>query len=101
MLRRTRVGRFTEARAISLDKLPAFVHNAALFEAWVPIELALDDIPAIELDPRQAAKLRHGQALDFSKPDGRYMALHNGRIAALVNCNDGLLTSQRIFNLDN
>jgi tRNA pseudouridine55 synthase len=100
MLRRTRVGKFREAQAISLDKLPSLVHNAPLFEAWVPIELALDDIPAIDLDSRQAEALRHGQALRISKPAGKYMALHEGRIVALVESSGDLLKSQRVFNLN-
>ncbi len=100
MLRRTRVGKFGEAEAISLDKLPHFMHNPALFKAWVPIELALDDIPAIDVEPEQAAKLRHGQSFGIVRPDGRYMALHQGRIVALVECEGGTLRSVRVFNLN-
>ncbi len=100
MLRRTRVGIFAEADAILLDKLPHFMHNPALFKAWVPIELALDDIPAIDVEPEQAAKLRHGQSFGIVRPDGRYMALHQGRIVALVECEGGTLRSVRVFNLN-
>jgi tRNA pseudouridine55 synthase len=100
MLRRTRVGKFAEAQAISLDKLPALVHNAALFQAWIPLELALDDIPAIDVNSEHAAKLRHGQVIGTQKPDGRYMALHETRIVGLVECEGGKLRSVRIFNMN-
>jgi tRNA pseudouridine55 synthase len=97
-LRRTRVGKFAEQQAISLDKLPEFVHNPALFKAWVPLELALDDIPAIEVDLKSATRLRHGQALGIQKPAGRYMALHEGRIVALVEGGNDL-RPVRVFNV--
>jgi tRNA pseudouridine55 synthase len=100
MLRRTRVGKFDETQAISLEKLPALMHTPALFKAWMPIELALDDIPAIDMDSAQAAGLRHGKTVRAEKPDGRYMALHQGRIVALVECAEGVLRSQRVFNLN-
>jgi tRNA pseudouridine55 synthase len=48
-LRRLAVGRFTLERAISLDKLEALRHSAAVFEHLLPIETALDDIPAMAL----------------------------------------------------
>jgi len=100
MLRRTAVGKFNETQAISLDKLPEFVHNAALFKAWLPIELALDDIPAIDADSTQAARLRHGQTIGISKPDGRYMVLCQGQLVALADVSSGTLKTVRVFNLN-
>lgn len=98
-LRRVAVGRFHEDNAISLDKLKESVYKAALPNAWVPIELALDDIPAIDLHPDQAALLRHGQVLPMDRKDGNYMALCNGHIVALAEVKSGQLRSQRIFNI--
>ncbi len=98
LLRRTSVGPFHEKNAISLDKLALDVHNAALNKAWVPIELALDDIPAINMDAEQTRRLRHGQSLGTDSPDGKYMALHQGRIVALVECMQGVLKASRVFN---
>jgi tRNA pseudouridine55 synthase len=99
MLRRVSVGKFHENKAISLDKLPELVYKTDLFEAWVPIELALDDIPAINVDSVSAQKLRHGQAIGSNEPDGKYMALHQGRIVALVESGQGTVRSVRVFNL--
>ncbi|HAT36676.1 MAG TPA: tRNA pseudouridine(55) synthase TruB, partial [Rhodospirillaceae bacterium] len=45
-LRRTRVGPFSLSDAISLDELDGFGHIAAVLECLLPIETALDDIPA-------------------------------------------------------
>ncbi len=98
-LRRVSVGKFHEKDAISLDKLPELVHNAPLLKVWVPIELALDDIPAIDLHPDQAQALRHGKTILMNKPDGNYMALFQGQILALAEVTAGVLRSKRIFNI--
>ncbi|HEU5047955.1 MAG TPA: tRNA pseudouridine(55) synthase TruB [Rickettsiales bacterium] len=98
MLRRTSVGKFTENMAISLDNLREVVHNAAPLEAWLSIELALDDIPAINLDANETVALRHGKQLRMDKPDGTYMGLHQGKIVALAEVKNATLRSKRIFN---
>jgi tRNA pseudouridine55 synthase len=48
-LRRTAVGPFPEADAISLESLQSLRHSAAASEALLPVETALDDIPALAL----------------------------------------------------
>ena len=68
-LKRVRVGGFTEDNAIFLDKLEEMEHSARL-EAMLPLETALDDIPALAIKEDETAKLRNGQALSLlSKPD--------------------------------
>lgn len=62
-LRRLGVGRFTEAQAISLDLATALGHSLAASGHLLPIEAALDDIPALVLTADEAARLRHGQAI--------------------------------------
>lgn len=99
-LRRVSVGKFHENNAISLDKLPELVHNAALSKAWVPIELALDDIPAIDMNPDQVQALRHGKTLLIDKRDGEYVTLSQGHIVALAEVRGGVLRSKRIFNIN-
>lgn len=100
MLRRVAVGKFHEKNAISLDNLSNLVHSGALFEKWIPIELALDDIPAIELDSDEAQALRYGKTISMNKQDGNYVALHQGHILALAEVKGGMLQSQRIFNIN-
>ncbi|HEX3862252.1 MAG TPA: tRNA pseudouridine(55) synthase TruB [Stellaceae bacterium] len=62
-LRRIAVGRFTEAQAISLDSAVALGHSLAASEHLLPIETALDDIPALAVTAEEATRLRHGQRL--------------------------------------
>ncbi|MGC2412897.1 MAG: tRNA pseudouridine(55) synthase TruB, partial [Stellaceae bacterium] len=60
-LRRLAVGRYTENQAISLDCAVALGHSLAASEHLLPLETALDDIPALALTAEEAARLRHGQ----------------------------------------
>ena len=62
-LRRLAVGPFSLERAISLDNLAALDHSAAAFGHLLPIETALDDIPALALTEAEAHRLRHGQSV--------------------------------------
>lgn len=64
-LRRTSVGPFTEEAAISLDSLEALGHGPALMERLLPVETALDDIPALALTEAEARRLRCGQAISL------------------------------------
>lgn len=60
-LRRLSVGRFTVEQAISLDSVVERWHSLAASEYLLPIETALDDIPALALTAAEAARLRCGQ----------------------------------------
>ena len=53
----SRSGRFTVDAAISLDKLAALGHSAAASGHLLPIETALDDIPALALTEAEAHRL--------------------------------------------
>jgi tRNA pseudouridine55 synthase len=70
VLRRLSVGRFTEAQAISLDLATDFGHSLLASGHLLPIEAALDDIPALALTANEAARLRHGQALVLADCEG-------------------------------
>lgn len=59
-LRRELVGKFTQKQAISLDSLKEIDYETAL-AAIKPIDMVLDDIPAISLEPQQVKRLIHGQ----------------------------------------
>ncbi|HSR71892.1 MAG TPA: tRNA pseudouridine(55) synthase TruB [Kiloniellales bacterium] len=64
-LRRTAVGPFTENDAISLESLEALGHSAAASQALLPVETALDDIPALALTESEAKRLRCGQPVSM------------------------------------
>ena len=62
-LRRTRVGRFGQAEAISLETLEDICHRGAGLEALLPVETALDDIPALAMTTEDAFRLSQGRAV--------------------------------------
>ena len=64
-LRRTAVGPFLEVDAISLESLQSLRHSAAASEVLLPVETALDDIPALALSESEASRLRSGQAVSL------------------------------------
>jgi tRNA pseudouridine55 synthase len=67
---RLSVGAFALEQAISLDDLAEAGHGAALASHLLPLQTALDDIPALALTEAEAHRLKHGQALSlFSKQD--------------------------------
>lgn len=78
-LRRLTVGPFTEADAISLDSLESMGHSPAALEQVLPVETALDDIPALALSETEANRLRCGQAVSM------VARAHRERISALSN----------------
>lgn len=62
-LRRTRVGPFTLAKAISLENLADLSHKEAALTALLALGAALDDIPGLQLTASEAQILRAGQSL--------------------------------------
>ena len=84
-LRRSRVGPFAESDMISLERLESLCHRAAagegnLADMLLPIETALDDIPALAVSPADAARLHRGQAILLR---GRDAAIVRGTVQVL------------------
>ncbi|HWI75858.1 MAG TPA: tRNA pseudouridine(55) synthase TruB [Sphingomicrobium sp.] len=99
-LRRTRAGPFGLESAISLDFLNELAKARDLTRAVLPLEAALDDIPALPVTPDQAKLLRHGQRLGgFPARPGLCMATLEGTPVALVEALADGLTVVRGFNL--
>jgi tRNA pseudouridine55 synthase len=118
-LRRTRVGTFDQARAISLDKLTDLVHRGAGLEGLLPVETALDDIPALAVTDEDAFRLKQGRPIvlvprqvEMLRPrliprtiggqdaSRTVSALAGGRIVALCEMRAGRLNPTRVFHLD-
>ena len=100
MLRRTRAGPFALDQAISLDFLQEAAKARALTRTVLPLEAALDDIPALPVTPGQAQLLRHGQRLaGFPETPGLQLACQDGRPVALVEATADGLTVVRGFNV--
>ena len=100
MLRRTRAGPFAIEQAISLDFLQTAAKARQLDGAVMPLQAALDDIPALPVTPEQAQLLRHGQKLfGFPAKPGLCVATLEGTPVALVEAAADGLTVVRGFNL--
>ena len=108
-LRRLSVGRFSEAQAISLDLATALGHSLPASGHLLPIEAALDDIPALALTADEAARLRHGQAIvpaDLGEgarldrfDDGTIVgARHDQALVGLARIERGRLLPVRMIN---
>ncbi|MFP6749858.1 MAG: tRNA pseudouridine(55) synthase TruB [Alphaproteobacteria bacterium] len=99
-LRRTRVGHFDEAMAISLDKLEDMRHKGALDGLLLPVEAALADIPALAVTGSEAERLRFGQAIRVPHGvEGTVYATTDGKPVALAEIHAGEVRPVRVFNL--
>jgi len=108
-LRRTRVGPFDEATAISLDKLEALGHSAPPDEAILPVETVLDDIPALALTEEEARQILHGQSVSALAVATRspltgieqgdvVCGMNKGKLVALVQFAGGTFRPVRVLN---
>jgi tRNA pseudouridine55 synthase len=108
-LRRNRVGPFGEGDMISLERLDSLCHRAAVGEAsladmLLPIETALDDIPALAVSPADAARLHRGQAVLLRGRDaavfrGLVQVASGGQLVAIAEIDRGEIVPKRVFNL--
>jgi tRNA pseudouridine55 synthase len=106
-LRRTRVGPFDEASAVSLADIQAAaeqVDGDAIGKMLAPVELALADLPELLVSQADAASLTRGQAILIRGRDAPVMtgpayATSKGRLIALGELDKGALHPTRVFNL--
>jgi len=118
-LRRTRVGPFGEQESISMEKLETLLYEDRGSEALLPVETALDDIPALAVTNEDAFRLKQGRPIvllprqveqlrplltprtiggqDASRT---VLALSGGQAAALCELRAGRLSPVRVFHLD-
>ncbi len=114
MLRREKVGNFTSKDAISLDKLSDMDYFSARSEYLLPLQIVLDDIPALDLTGEEMANIRNGQVLEFiSKLDFERLtkvalgkkesvialATHENAPVALIEQTRSQIKPVRVFNL--
>lgn len=104
-LRRTRVGRYDEKAAFSLDSLAELCQKGAAHAYLLPIETALDDIPALVVTGPQADRLRQGQVIRIAvaapglPPDGELLVMADGRPVGLAERSADEVRPLRLFNL--
>lgn len=109
-LRRLSVGPFTEATAISLEKLEDVGHSAELQTYLLPVGSALAGIPALNLTEAEASSLQRGRPIavlpvasrspssKVSK-DAVVCAMARGRLVALAQVKGGEIHPLRILNV--
>jgi tRNA pseudouridine55 synthase len=117
-LRRTRVGPFATPSAISMENLEELIHKGAGSEALLPVETALDDIPALAVTHEDAFRLKQGRPIvllprqvETLRPalaarsggqegDRTVLAMHDGQATALCEMRAGKLSPTRVFHLN-
>jgi tRNA pseudouridine55 synthase len=108
-LRRSRVSPFIETNMILLERLEALCHRATagegnLADLLLPVETALDDIPALAVSPADAARLTRGQAVllrgrDAAVIRGAVQVASGGQLVAIAEIDRGEIVPKRVFNL--
>lgn len=108
-LRRLSVGAFTESQAVTLELITKQDHIRGDCQHLLPIETALDDIPAVVVTSSEAARLRSGQKVvtdsaRTSADSGRLRdaavigAWHGHALVALARIEGRLLRPVRVIN---
>ncbi len=112
-LRREKVGNFLAQNAISLDILENLDYVRAQSEYLLPLQIVLDDIPALDLTKEETAKIRNGQVIEFvSRPDFQRLtniglgkqtsvlalATHKNAPIALIEQRGAQIKPVRVFN---
>ena len=109
-LRRTRVGGFSETDSVTLEMLEQLGYEARQSEALLPVETALDDIPALAVTDEDAFRLKQGRSIVLVprqvdlvkarlKPGSRTVsATSGGSVVALCEMRAGRLEPSRVFN---
>jgi tRNA pseudouridine55 synthase len=107
-LRRVEVGPFHEDFLISLDEIERLRQGPPgegdLAEKLLPVETALDDIPALAVSGADAARLQRGQAVLLRGRDapvihGLVSVAVAGQLVALAEVDRGEIVPKRVFNL--
>ncbi len=117
-LRRTEVGSFSEEESIKLDELEEMAHKGAASEALLPVQTALDDIPALAVTDDETFQLKQGRSivllpriaqdlkeqrrpLSIAGKDCTFLVLaeNNGIAVALGDAKAGQFQPSRVFNL--
>jgi tRNA pseudouridine55 synthase len=99
-LQRTAAGPFRLDQALALDKCIELVQGPAPEQAFLPLTAGLDDIPALAVEPHEAAALKQGKRLMGARvKPGQYLATLGSVPVALVVVSEQDISVLRGFNL--
>jgi len=110
VLRRTACGPFREENAISLETLEQVGQGPAPWSFLLPVETALDDIPALALTEVEARRLQNGGPVSVLHVAARHpeasfksgticRAMMGPRLVALARIESGAIHPVRVMNL--
>jgi tRNA pseudouridine55 synthase len=116
-LRRTRVGPFDVEKAVTLEFLETMCDTDRGLEVLLPVETALDDIPAVAVTTEDAFRLSQGRPIvllprqvetlraRLASPVGAglasrtVLATYGGKAVSICEMRAGQLSPVRVFNL--
>ncbi len=113
MIRRHSVGDFVEKNTIFIDFFREILHSPAILNRMLPIEAALDDIPALALNKLEARKLKLGQKIQLNSLEfknkfinkypnyqefEKICAISNNNLIAIIKIDTDLVKPKRIIN---
>jgi tRNA pseudouridine55 synthase len=116
-LRRTRVGPFDTQKAVTLEFLETMCDTERGLEVLLPVETALDDIPAMAVTTEDAFRLSQGRPIvllprqvetlrtRLASPTGAglasrtVLATQGGKAVSICEMRAGQLSPVRVFNL--
>lgn len=99
-LRRLMAGSFHEKDAILLDSLLDIGHNTELMRYVLPLQDALADILALEVESKEARLLRQGQSISWPHQGEKVVLIMcEGVPQALAKAEEGVVKPLRVFNI--
>ncbi len=99
-LRRLMAGSFHEKDAILLDSLLEIGHNTELVKYVLPLQDALADILALEVEDKEARLLRQGQSISLPhRGEEVVLIMCEGVPQALARAGEGVVKPLRVFNM--
>ena len=98
-LRRLAVQPFTESMMIPLALLLSLRPETVLQENVLPVDAALQSLPAIRLSQNETQRLFYGQAVETDKADGDLVRLleSRGEFLGIGQIKSGLVVSKRLL----
>ena len=97
-LRRTEAGVFSVENAYTLDEVIREAEIGDVSSLLLPTETIFSEYERITVSASAEAKVRNGNPVSFSAPDGTYrVCSQQGEFLALGKCEDGIMKTIKSF----
>lgn len=97
-LRRTEAGMFSVENAYTLDEVIRVAEIGDVSSLLLPTETIFSEYERITVSASAEAKVRNGNPVSFSAPDGTYrVCSQQGEFLALGKCEDGIMKTIKSF----